>query len=239
MTLVSGEFVLLLSRCIVLNNREFDRIRGEGLGFWFLGQFRLHWGHMKKLLLSLGAVAVLLTGAGCSVPGASNSAGVEGKWNLAFDLPSGWTEVASYPTPNKVAVTPSTDVNHTMTTVVLQSTDKAIVRSGTPDAAVAVDSYVASNYTKIDVDRLDARRSIPKDAKDLGNGFFKAAAVAESDRSTYYFKTSTGEKYQFTVWVNGQDASVAESVILSSEPVTVFTDTVPPVSATGSDATTK
>jgi hypothetical protein len=34
----------------------------------------------------------------------------------------------------------------------------------------------------------------------------------------------------FTVWQNGQDISVAEAVILSAKPVTVFTDTVPAAS---------
>ena len=190
---------------------------------------------MKRLLLSFGAAVLLLTGAGCAsniVSSITGEGNVEGKWKLAFDLPSGWVQVVGYAQPNTELPTLSQDVNHTMGMVTLQSTDKPIARTTTPATAIAAESFVTSNYTKIDVDWLDSRRSVPKDATDLGNGFWKAAPVVSdcapgSCTSTYYLQTESGEKYLFTVWQVGQEASVAEAVILSAKPVTVFTDTVP------------
>lgn len=190
---------------------------------------------MKRLFLSIGAAVLLLTGAGCAsniVSSITGGGSVEGKWKLAFDLPSGWVQIAGYSQPSEVLPTLSQDVNHTMGMVTLQSTEKPIARTSTPDASIAAESYVTSNYTKIDVDWLDARRSIPKDATDLGNGFWRAAPVANdcvpgSCTTTYYLQTESGEKYLFTVWQVGQEPSVAEAVILSAKPVTVFTDSVP------------
>lgn len=190
---------------------------------------------MKRLLFSIGAAVLLLTGAGCAsgiVSSITGGGAVEGKWKLAFDLPSGWVEVVGYAQPNKTLPKLSQDVNHTMEMVSLQSTDKPIARTTTPVDTIAKESYVTSDYTKIDVDTLDSRRSIPKDATDLGNGFYKAAASTKacepgSCTTTYYLQTSGGEKYMFTVWQVGQEASVAEAVILSAKPVTSFTDTVP------------
>ncbi|MEK7632919.1 MAG: hypothetical protein AAB473_03955 [Patescibacteria group bacterium] len=199
---------------------------------------------MKRLLLSISAAVLLLTGAGCTSGIVSSITGgnaVEGKWKLAFDLPSGWVEVVGYAQPNESLPTLSQDVNHTMETVSLQSTDKPIARTTTPVDTISKEGYVSTDYTKIDVDTLDSRRSIPKDATDLGSGFWKAAGVANdckpgSCTTTYYLQTSSGEKYMFTVWQVGQEASVAEAVILSAKPVTSFTDTVP--AATASDVKT-
>lgn len=201
---------------------------------------------MKRLLFAVGATVLLLTGAGCSSGIVSSITGgddsVEGKWDLAFSLPSGWVEVAGYAQPKTSADTLSQDVNHTMEMISLQSTDKPIARTTTPEASVPVESYVTSNYTKIDVDTLDSHRSIPKDATDLGNGFFKAAASTKpcdpgSCTTTYYYKTPAGDKYMFTVWVNGQSTDAAEAVVLSAKVVTKFTDTVP--AATTESVTTK
>lgn len=190
-----------------------------------------------KLLLSLGALVLLLTGAGCAsniVSSITGNDAVEGKWKLAFDLPEGWVQVAGYAQPNEKLPTLSQDVNHTMGMVTLQSTEKPIARTTKPADSISKESYVMEDYTKIDVDWLDSRRSIPKDATDLGNGFWKAAPVASdcqpgSCTTTYYLQTEAGEKYMFTVWQVGQEPSVAEAVILSAKPVTEFTDTVPPV----------
>lgn len=200
---------------------------------------------MKRLLFAIGASALLLTGAGCSsgiVSSITGTGAVEGKWDLAFNLPSGWVQVDGYAQPNTEVPTLSEDVNYTMEMITLQSTNKPIARTTTPDATLAADSYVTTNYTKIDVDTLDPRRSIPKDAADLGNGFWKAAASTKpcnpgSCTTTYYFQTPTGDKYMFTVWQNGQEISAAEAVILSAKIVTKFTDTVP--AATTGSVTTK
>lgn len=199
---------------------------------------------MKRLLFAIGASVLLLTGAGCSsgiVSSITGNGAVEGKWDLAFNLPSGWVQVDGYAQPNTEIPTLSEDVNHTMGMITLQSTNKPIARTTTPDATLTADSYVTTNYTKIDVDTLDPRRSIPKDATDLGHGFWKASASTKpcdpgSCTTTYYFQTPAGDKYMFTVWVNGQAPDAAEAVILSAKVVTKFTDTVP-AATTGSVTT--
>lgn len=196
---------------------------------------------MKHLFLALGAMVLVLTGAGCAASNVvsvitGNDGVIEGKWKLAFDLPEGWVQVEGYAQPNKEVPTLSQDVNHTMGMITLQSTSKPIARTTTPAESIPKDAYVTADYTKIDVDFLDPRRSIPKDATDLGNGFFRASPVANdctpgSCTTTYYLKTVDNVKYMFTVWQVDQEPAVAEKVILSAKPVARFTDTVPTGSA--------
>ncbi len=191
---------------------------------------------MKKFFSALAISGMVLMGGGCAasniISPISSDNDIEGQWRLAFALPEGWVQVEGYSQPNTELPTLSQDVDHTMGMVTLQSTEKPIARTTTPAESIAKDAYVTENYTKIDVDWLDARRPIPKDAEDLGNGFWKAAPIANdctpgSCTTTYYLQAPDGEKYLFTVWQEGQDLTVAEAVILSAEPVTVFTDTVP------------
>lgn len=177
---------------------------------------------MKQFFLAFTAIVLVLTGAGCAASNLwssmSGSENVEGPWRLAFDLPEGWVMVKEYDEPRNEAITPSQTVSHDLETIILQSTEKAIVESGTPKDSVSAETYVTSEYTMIRVDRLDARRVIPSNAEDLGNGF----SVAEGK---YYFQTSSGEKYQCVVTNNGGDENLAKTIILSAKLVTVFTDT--------------
>lgn len=186
---------------------------------------------MKHFFLSFVVGFLVLAGAGCAASNIfsslSGSDVVEGKWRLAFDLPPGWVMVKEYDSPRKEAVTPSQDVTHDLATILLQSTEKAIVDHGTPGATVSTDTYVTSNYTEIRVDKLDTRRVIPSDATDLGKGFSYA-------EGKYYYQTESGEKYQFTVTasyensVEGYDAlndSTVKAIVLSARPVTKYTDT--------------
>lgn len=163
----------------------------------------------------------VLAGAGCAASGVlsslSGDSNVEGKWKLAFDLPEGWVMVKEYDEPRTSAVTPSQEVTNDISTIILQNTSKAIVEGGLPQDSVSPDTYVTSAYTMIRADRLDPRRIIPKDAENLGNGFFLA-------EGKYYFQSSTGEKYQFVVTNNGGSEEMAKAIILSAKVVTVFTD---------------
>jgi len=176
---------------------------------------------MKNIFISLVLGVLVLAGAGCAASGMisslSGDANVEGKWKLAFDLPEGWAMVKEYDEPRIDAVTPSQEITHDLSTVILQNTSKAIVEGGLPKDTVSSDTYVTSAYTMIRADRLDPRRIIPKDAENLGNGFFLA-------EGKYYFQSSTGEKYQFVVTNNGGSEETARAIILSAKVVTVFTD---------------
>jgi hypothetical protein len=190
---------------------------------------------MKKFFLSLVVGVMIFAGAGCvgsklTSPFSQNEE-VEGVWRLAFDLPSGWVMVKEYDAPRKEAVMPSQNVTRDLPTVIVQSTAKAIVKSGMPDAAVSNETYVTSSFAQIRVDKLDARRVIPSDAEDLGNGFSFADGK-------YYFLTASGEKYQFVITTNGEDDAAARSVILSAQPVTRYVDTPSAVTIEPDDVTT-
>lgn len=182
----------------------------------------LHFLYMKKLFSALAIGVMVLAGGGCaasdfvsSIVGDTN---VEGKWRLAFDLPEGWVMAKEYDEPRENVVTPDQNVTHDLATVILQSTEKAIVQGGRPDAAkVSEETYVVANYSSIRVDRLDERRIIPKDAEDLGNGF-------STSEGKYYFVSSSGEKYQFVITSDDKDLTDEIAVILSAKTVTVFTD---------------
>ncbi len=176
---------------------------------------------MKTFFSAFAVGMLVLMGGGCAASGIVSSitgnGNVEGKWRLAFELPAGWVMVGEYDAPKTDPVIPSQDVTRDAATIMLQSTEKAIVESGVPENTVSTETYVTSNYTFIRVDVLDARRVIPRDAENLGNGFFFA-------EEKYYFVTEAGEKYQFVISQNGGDDAVARAIILSAKPVTVFTD---------------
>ncbi len=182
----------------------------------------LHFVHMKKLFSALAIGVMVLAGGGCAASNFVSSivgdANVEGKWRLAFDLPEGWVMAKEYDEPRDTVVTPDQNVTHDLATVVLQSTEKAIVEGSRPDAAtVPENTYVVANYSSIRVDRLDERRIIPKDAEDLGNGF-------STSEGKYYFVSPSGEKYQFVITSDDKDLSDEIAVILSAKTVTAFTD---------------
>lgn len=177
---------------------------------------------MKKLFSALAIGSMVVMGGGCAASNVISSIvgndTVEGKWRLAFDLPDGWVMVTEYDEPRENVVTPDQGVTHDMPTVILQSTEKAIVQGSAPDAAlVPVETYVTRDYSSIRVDRLDARRIIPKDAEDLGNGF-------STSEGKYYYVSLSGEKYQFVITTDDKDLTDEIAVILSAEIVTVFID---------------
>jgi hypothetical protein len=188
-----------------------------------ISDFALHFLYMKKLFSALAIGGMVLMGGGCAATNVVSSIigndKVEGRWLLAFDLPEGWVMVMEYDEPRESVVTPDENVTHDLATVIVQSTDKAIVQGGTPDTAtVPVETYVTKEYASIRVDHLDARRIIPADAQDLGNGF-------STSEGRYYFVSSSGEKYQFVITSDDNDLTEEIAVILSAKTVTVFTDT--------------
>ncbi len=172
---------------------------------------------MKKILLSLGALALVLMGAGCAWGSGAGGKDVSGSWYLSFTLPEGWIMAAEYDSPREATVTPSQEISQAMKVVVLQSTAKAIIRNGQkPGADVAADSYVLEDYSVIDVYKLDPRFVISRSAEDLGNGFSFADGK-------YFFTASDGSRYQFIIKTNGQSEDVAKQVILSATLVTDYT----------------
>ena len=168
---------------------------------------------------------MVLAGAGCAWGGGAKNESVSGKWFLSFDLPEGWIMAEEYDAPRTEVVTPNQEVNQGMKTVVLQSTNKAIVPNGqAPTAEVSADTYVLENFTIIDVYKLDPRFVISKSAEDLGNGF--AAADGK-----YFFTAPDGSRYQFVVKTNSQSDEIAKKVILSAKLVTDYTGTTPNATA--------
>lgn len=181
---------------------------------------------MKKLLLALGLLIVV--GAGCvSLGKLGGQKVVEGKWLLAFDLPSSWMMAVPYQSPSNKAVTPSDAVQHNDNEVYLQSTTKAILLGGiAPDTSVSADSYTdLSGNLLIKVSQLDPRRVIPSEAEDMGHGFFKVKLCEDGEdcqiggryNYDYYLKTDT-TNYKFIVY--GDDINQAEQIITSAEVVT-------------------
>ncbi len=183
---------------------------------------------IKQMLLVGFFGTVLLIGVGCFASQINqNVSQIEGEWQLTFALPSDWVMVKEYSEPEKKVVTPSQEVTKELPSVVLQSTNKAIVRISTPDVVVPVDSYINSDFSKIIVYLLDPRRKIPSDAKNLGNGFFQDTVVSNNCtgdsicQATYYYVASTGEKYLFSLYTNKQRIDTAQSVVLSAKVVIV------------------
>ena len=184
---------------------------------------------MKKLLFVASLLLVL--GAGCAVGVPKiHQPTVEGDWYLAFDLPNSWLAAKPYQEPDQKLVTPVTTISRTDNEIVLQNTDKAIVRSDrTPDAAVPADSYVrlGTDYAQIVVTRLDTRRVIPSEAEDLNNGFSKLKSCdpgGECQKNgrynyEYYLKTEV-ENYKFTLYGDVGQIEAMERIIKSAQVVT-------------------
>lgn len=177
---------------------------------------------MKRLFL--GLIGLVLIGAGC-IPVANKP--VDGKWRLAFDLPSGWVMVVPYEVPGKgETLKPLSDgVRRDDSEIYLQSTDKAICwSSGGPCA----EGSVLNEGQQIRVTVLDARRKLDlKELTDLGHGFYlKPGSTAPADgpellaRDIYYFVSDTNT-YEFRYT---GDASIVKKVILSAKVVTHYTD---------------
>ncbi|HRH32118.1 MAG TPA: hypothetical protein PLK06_02210 [bacterium] len=187
---------------------------------------------MKKLVLVLGLLVAV--GAGCvSLGKLGGQKVVEGKWLLAFDLPSSWMMTVPYQSPSTKAVVPSDEVERNDNEIYLQSTTKAIVLGGVaPDASVSADSYTnLSGNLLIKVSQLDPRRVIPSEAEDMGDGFSKVKLCEDGGECEiggrynydYYLKTDT-TNYKFVVY--GDDINQAEQIITSAEVVTAAaTDT--------------
>ena len=175
---------------------------------------------MKKLLTAF--FALVLVGAGC-IPVANKP--VDGKWQLAFDLPSGWVMAVPYEVSGEGNVKPLSDaVRRDDSEIYLQSADKPICfSSGGPCAAGTV-----TNDQQILVTVLDSHRKLDvTELTDLKNGFYlKAGPTTPADgpellaRDLYYFKTENATyQFQYT-----GDAAAAKKIILSAKLVTHFTD---------------
>ncbi|MFA5947264.1 MAG: hypothetical protein WC813_04580 [Patescibacteria group bacterium] len=175
---------------------------------------------MKKILV--GFLGLLLVGAGC-LPIANKP--VDGKWQLAFDLPKGWVMVTPYEASGEGKIKPVNEaVRRNDTEVYLQSTDKPICfTSGGPCAEGSV-----TEGTLISASQLDSHRTLPKEREDLKNGLSRVklceaggeCQIGNQGNYTYYLET---EKGNFTFSYGG-DAQDVESIIKSAKVVTHYTD---------------
>ncbi|MFA5945793.1 MAG: hypothetical protein WC802_02700 [Patescibacteria group bacterium] len=164
---------------------------------------------MKKIVLAF--VALVLAGAGC-VPVANKP--IDGKWRLAFDLPSGWVMVEPYSVPGKTEKLKPLDENvkRDDSEIYLQSLDKAICWTGGNCAEGS-----ATEGEQIKASALDSHRVLDlKELKDLGNGFYVRLDKAD----TYYLVTDSA-KYQFNAV---GDAEALKKIILSAKVVNHYTD---------------
>lgn len=182
---------------------------------------------MKRIFLAFGLVALI--GAGC-LSKSQEPVEVVGDWHLVFDLPSGWVAAAPYDAPEDTIVTLQRDLSSDMNEVIVQSVDRPIVLSGDVsdvEDSVPADTYVTSDYIKISVLQLDARRKIPSEAEDLGSGLFRVKLCEDGGGCTtggkwnyeWYVKTATAS-YRFTATSDGDDFSTVEQIIRGVQEAT-------------------
>ena len=180
---------------------------------------------MKKLFGA--AFLLVLLGAGCAGNGGS-TASVEGKWQLAFDLPQGWVMAKAYDENSLHDL--SQDVKHTETDVILQNTDKKICLAG--DATCAADSAkIADGAVMIEATKLDSHRVLPSDREVLGDRFSRIKLCDDGGDCTkggkgnydYFLETDDGN-YKFSYY---GDSNAAKNVITSAKVVTKYTDGAP------------
>lgn len=139
---------------------------------------------------------------------------VSGDWWLTFDLPEEWVVYAPY--DEDQGVPQDVEVTRELNDVILQSTSLPVILDG-DEPGELVTAYEDESYLYAHVYRYDPRTSVPDDAEDLGNGFYKQ--VKDNGDIVYYFVGENG-KYRFLVEQEGQDLSELESVILTAKEVT-------------------
>src|SRR3989338_3277691 len=180
---------------------------------------------MKTILLA--AFVLILAGGGCS--GVANE--VSGKWRLAFDMPEGWVMVKNYKQDSNSVPELSEDVNRNLADVVLQSTSLPVYTGGIAlDASVDANAYAMDDFAFIRAFRIDARRIIPSEAEDLGDGWFRVKLCEANEDCTiygahnyaYYYVAASGDKYMFTLTTVGRSADEAVDVIMTAKEATVF-----------------
>ncbi len=178
---------------------------------------------MKKFFL---AFALLLSiGAGC-LPVANRV--VEGKWQLAFNLPNGYVMVKVYNSDSKQPL--DYDIKRDDSSVMIQSTDKKLCYSSGRACEDVTAVTPDGDDMQITVTKLDARRILPEEREDMGNGFSKVKFCEDNEdcrlggAGNYeYFLETEGGNYKFEY---RGDTSTAEKIIKSAKPVTKFTDGV-------------
>lgn len=189
---------------------------------------------MKNAFL-LSLAAVLLVGAGCSNLSLGGNKEVEGDWDLAFDLPSGWVMAAPYDSDEleEADFTLNTEVGDSDSEIFLQSSDKPVYLSANeaPEAVAALETQgeLVVNKPIIKVTRLDERRLIPDEAEDIGRGYSRVKVCEDGEgceaggrlNYDYYLETEDG-KYKFIAYHMTENE--VEDLITSAEVVTVHPD---------------
>ncbi len=178
---------------------------------------------MNKTLL-VAAFSLVLVGAGCSGGEKTDNKVVEGDWILAFDLPEEWVMVAQYDATGD-GINLEKEITRSDSDVVLQSTNQSILNgSGAVPDDLDMETVVTENFVEINATHLDARRVVPSEGEDLGNGFSKLKLCEDggdcqngsSSNYEYYYQTEE-EKFKFTIDLNGRELTEAENVILSAQ----------------------
>jgi len=162
---------------------------------------------MKKIFATL--FLVLLVGAGCT--GATSTQEDLSPWWLTFDLPDDWGMFTYYKaakeSPNAAGI--SRELND----VVIQSSTLPIFLDGA-EVPEDVTEFVDEDYSFVRVFRYDSRTSVPDEAEDLGNGFFKEV---EEDGDVVYYLRGVHGKYKMILEQEGQEVEDVERIILSAQ----------------------
>lgn len=178
---------------------------------------------MNKILIA--ASVFLLIGAGCLGIGEklSKKNQVSGDWMLAFDLPKNWVMVSPYAEGGKVNLENKIEKNQNE--IYLQNTSDSVWFGEGSSEDVSIKT-VSEDVVQISVSKIDARRIVPSEAEDLGDGF-SVVKLCEDDGTCraggklnyeYYF-VDGDDKFRFTVLEKGIDRVDIEKVIRSAKMV--------------------
>ncbi|RMD50447.1 hypothetical protein D6827_04025 [Candidatus Parcubacteria bacterium] len=173
---------------------------------------------MKKIFNIL--ILFILAGAGCVSLDSGNR--IPDNWNLSFAAPEGWVAVPAYSEASEFIDLQG--VSSDTQEIYLQSAPTQMVfGKKMPDEEDGQLEIQTDDMIRISVLPLSARRHLPDEAEDLGNGFYKVKAC-EADECKdgrhdydYYYEAPSGDKYLFRIWLKGRDISEAEKVIFSAK----------------------
>ena len=156
---------------------------------------------MKKLLLLM--IGLVLVGAGCG------QKTVDSEWRLGFiEADENWHLVSAYRDRDNLEELQD-ELDYDSVDAVIQTTPNFIFTGEVPEDTSGYGDFVTEDYIKITMERMDPRRNLPRDAEDIGKGFYKVS-------ETEYYLELADEKYRFLVELEGRDASEAEALILSA-----------------------
>ncbi len=105
-------------------------------------------------------------------------------------------------------------VTNQMSDIVVQSTSANVDLDGEK----MIEGAIADNYAYMRVFRMDKRATVPAEAEDIGDGFFK---LAKGVTLTYYYAGASAN-YKFVVYWDEVAEDTIEDVVTSAREVTDF-----------------